>query len=224
MVVEDRVGGRVFETWDDGTIVEWGRLVAWNPPHGFTMSWNSATAATEVELAFTAVGPSLTRVSVEHRGWEQLTDEQLAADCGAPGGYAGGGYDNGWRLIIDSFAHYMQAHTDPVAITDEHMLHMRTTTKPFTFVLLSRGPEYGTPGSDKIIWEHGRRNFRLRAQGILSIVCPVTDGSERCGIAIFDAPPDQVDEIMRNDPGVKAGLFTYELHSVRSFPGDKLPL
>jgi hypothetical protein len=25
------------------------------------------------------------------------------------------------------------------------------------------------------------------------------------------------------DPGVQAGIFTYEIHPIRSFPGDALP-
>jgi hypothetical protein len=28
---------------------------------------------------------------------------------------------------------------------------------------------------------------------------------------------------MEDDPGVKAGVFEYEIHPVRSFPGDALP-
>ncbi len=31
--------------------------------------------------------PRLTRVAVEHRGWERLTAEELARDCALPGGY-----------------------------------------------------------------------------------------------------------------------------------------
>ncbi len=42
-------------------------------------------------------------------------------------------------------------------------------------------------------------------------------------IAIFDVPPEEVDRIMADDPGIKAGLFTYELHSVCGFPSSTLP-
>ena len=59
-----------------------------------------AAAVTEVELTFTGLGPALTRVAVEHRGWEQLTDEQLAEDCALPGGYLGGAYGEGWARIL----------------------------------------------------------------------------------------------------------------------------
>ena len=220
---ERRAGGRVYETWDDGTTVEWGALNAWDPPNGFVMSWNSTPVPTEVELAFSALGPALTRVTVEHRGWEQLTDEQLAADCAEPGGYGAGGYDTGWHLVLESLARAVHTNASGVEITDDYMRQTLTTTKQYTFVLLSEGPQYSAPGSDAITWEHGRRNFQLRAQGVLSVVCPVLDDSRRCGIGIFNADVEEVEEILRGDPGVQAGVFTYEIHPVRSFPGDALP-
>ncbi len=101
---ERRQGGRVFETWQDGTEVDWGEVLAWEPPARFVMTWNMAAAATEVELTFAALGPALTRVAVEHRGWERLADEQLAADCALRGGYLGGSYRAGWIRILGCFA------------------------------------------------------------------------------------------------------------------------
>jgi Activator of Hsp90 ATPase homolog 1-like protein len=101
---ERRIGGRVYETWDDGTRVDWGTLRTWEPPERFVMSWNITSVTTEVELQFTGLGPALTRVSVEHRGWEALTEEQLAADCALPGGYASGSFDRGWAHILACLA------------------------------------------------------------------------------------------------------------------------
>ena len=49
------------------------------------------------------LGPGLTRVAVEHRGWESLTEEQLGEDCAAPGGYASGAYSRGWALVLERF-------------------------------------------------------------------------------------------------------------------------
>src|SRR5215470_7070391 len=65
VTVEQRRGGRVYETWDDGTEVDWGTLLAWQPPERFTMTWTGTPAPTEVELTFTPLGPALTRVTVE---------------------------------------------------------------------------------------------------------------------------------------------------------------
>ena len=108
-------------------------------------------------------------------------------------------------------------------ITDENMMQMMTTTKTYTVVILKAGPNIDQPDAKKIIWEHGRRNFSLRADGLLSVVCPVQDNSEVKGIGIFNATMEETKKIMDEDPGVVAGLFVYELHPCRSFPGDSLP-
>jgi uncharacterized protein YndB with AHSA1/START domain len=104
VVFEQRVGGRVYEVWHDGTTVGWGEVVAWEPPCRFVMTWCMTPATTEVELRFVALGPALTRVEVEHRGWEALADADLGADCALPGGYAGGAYVRGWATILARFA------------------------------------------------------------------------------------------------------------------------
>ena len=45
-------------------------------------------------------GHSLTRVAVEHRGWEALSEAQLREDCALPGGYAAGSFATGWARIL----------------------------------------------------------------------------------------------------------------------------
>jgi hypothetical protein len=109
------------------------------------------------------------------------------------------------------------------AITDEFMRQMLATTKAYTLVLLKATAKRRQPGADAIVWEHGRRNFLLRAQGVLSIVCPIMDDSHWSGVGIFNATEDEVARIMDEDPAVQAGIFTFEVHPVRSFPGDRLP-
>jgi Activator of Hsp90 ATPase homolog 1-like protein len=120
ITLERREGGRVFEVWDDGTEVTWGTLLAWEPPWRFVMTWQGTPAQTEVELTFTALGPGLTRVAVEHRGWEALTEEELGQDCALPGGYASGGYAVGWTRILGSFAAtFGTGQGEPEGIPDE---------------------------------------------------------------------------------------------------------
>ena len=109
------------------------------------------------------------------------------------------------------------------AITDDYMKQMIARTKEYSLVILKAGPRRNMAGADAIIREHGRRNFFLRAEGLLSIVCPVADGSEVHGIGIFNADPEMVRSIMDGDPGVKEGIFIYEVHPCRSFPNDCLP-
>ena len=108
-------------------------------------------------------------------------------------------------------------------ITDEYMREMIAKTKQYCVVILKAGPHKQDEGVEKIIWEHGRRNFLLRAEGVLPIVCPIRDSSEVSGIGIFDAPVEEVRKIMDEDPGVQAGVFVYEIHPCRSFPGASLP-
>lgn len=108
-------------------------------------------------------------------------------------------------------------------ITDELMMQMISQAKLYSVVLLKSGPKYGTPESQPIIWEHARRNFALREEGLLSIVCPVSDETDLKGIAIFNANQEQTKEIMNGDPSVMAGVLTFEVHVAQSFPGDSLP-
>lgn len=103
VVFEQQPGGRVYELWDDGTTVGWGELLTWEPPHRFVMTWCVTPADTEVELRFKPLGPALTRVEVEHRGWEALSEADLTADCALPGGYAGGSWVRGWTIILEHF-------------------------------------------------------------------------------------------------------------------------
>ena len=59
---------------------------------------------------------------------------------------------------------------------------MLAGSRLYTLVLLGRGPDYGTPESQPVIWEHGRRNFQLRASGALALVGPLTDGGAFVGM------------------------------------------
>lgn len=111
VTVEQLQGGRVYETWRDGTQVDWGTVTTWQPPERFVMTWTMTPVPSEVEFTFAALGPSLTRVAVEHRGWEAMTEQQLAQDCAVPGGYLGGGYVAGWATILGAMAEAVSADT-----------------------------------------------------------------------------------------------------------------
>ncbi|TSE01627.1 hypothetical protein FOS14_03620 [Skermania sp. ID1734] len=110
-----------------------------------------------------------------------------------------------------------------MTITDEFMREMMGKTRPYTVVLLKKTAAIMDPEAQKIIWEHGRRNFALREEGKLVIVCPIRDHEIWSGVGILDADIDEARQIMDGDPGVQAGIFTYELVGTRSFPGDALP-
>jgi len=117
---------------------------------------------------------------------------------------------------------------DLPTVTDEMLRDALRGIRPYTVCILKAGPAYEEPGPARegwvadLIWEHGKRNYALYLAGLKRIVCPIGDGSGTTGVSIFAADPDEVDRIMRHDPGVKAGLFTYEIHPTQTFPDSRL--
>jgi hypothetical protein len=114
-------------------------------------------------------------------------------------------------------------------ISKEEFAAVRGSLRPYTVVVLLHGPRFEQPDAGftsevaRIILAHGRRNASLRRAGLMPIVCPIADGSSVAGVSIFVTDCAEADRIMSNDPGVVAGVFTYELHDARSIPGSTLP-
>jgi len=75
-------GRRLIETLANGKVFQIGRVLAWEPPDRLVFSWRQAAFPpdlhTEVEVRFEAVGDDETRVSVEHRGFDQVPAESAA--------------------------------------------------------------------------------------------------------------------------------------------------
>jgi hypothetical protein len=107
-------------------------------------------------------------------------------------------------------------------ITDDYMRERLAKARTFTLLVLRPTPALSEPNARPIVWEHGRRNMALQAAGVMAIVCPVGD-EQISGIAIFNTGVDEAAAFMADDPGVQAGIFTFDLHPCRGFPGDALP-
>lgn len=106
MVFEPRQGGHVYDRGTDGSECRWARVLAYEPPTRFVISWDinmrwqiesDLERTSEVEVRFFSEGPSSTRVELEHRnlerhgeGWEQFRDA-----LGSP---------DGWLLELTFFA------------------------------------------------------------------------------------------------------------------------
>jgi len=72
-----------------------------------------------------------------------------------------------------------------------------------------------------VIWEHGRRNFGLRDDGVLAVVLPVRDDSDVCGVGVF-AGSSRDHRIMAAIP--RAGWRNHlRGPPCVGFPGDTLP-
>jgi uncharacterized protein YndB with AHSA1/START domain len=81
LAFEPGEGGRLTETLKNGKVFEIGRIRAWEPPERLVFSYRQANFPldlhTEVEVRFEAVGDE-TRVSVEHRGFDQVPADSVA--------------------------------------------------------------------------------------------------------------------------------------------------
>jgi uncharacterized protein YndB with AHSA1/START domain len=98
--LEGHVGGRFYEVHRDGVQEsEWGRVLAWEPPQRLVFSFYPGRApvtAQEVEVFFQPEAAG-TRVTLTHRGWEQLGERGEAMRTN---------YDTGWDFVL---SHYFQA-------------------------------------------------------------------------------------------------------------------
>jgi uncharacterized protein YndB with AHSA1/START domain len=93
---EPREGGTLYEVRDDGERFPWGRVLRWDPPRLFVMSWypgEREESATEVEVRFDALDRG-TRVTLEHRNWERRGDAAAAIREN---------YAEGWVGVLDDY-------------------------------------------------------------------------------------------------------------------------
>ena len=75
VVLEGRVGGRIFERTAEGKEHDWGVVTMWRPPRALAYQWHLGVgpeSATTVSVTFSAVGQDRTMVQIEQTGWERL--------------------------------------------------------------------------------------------------------------------------------------------------------
>ncbi len=98
-VFETRVGGHVYDRGVDGSVCRWARVLTFDPPERFVISWDidarwqlesDPERASEVEVRFVPLGAQRTRVELYHRhlerhgdGWQRYRTG-LAAEGGWP--------------------------------------------------------------------------------------------------------------------------------------------
>ena len=77
IVFEPHPGGRVYERGPEGTEVDWGSILEWEPPTRLVYRWHlfsDPKDATRVEVRFRPNGNGTTKVELEHTGWDALDD------------------------------------------------------------------------------------------------------------------------------------------------------
>jgi uncharacterized protein YndB with AHSA1/START domain len=114
-VFEPRVGGHVYDVGVDGSECRWARVLAFEPPARFVISWDISPQwqietdpekTSEVEIRFIAEGAERTRVELEHRhldrygaNWESVRDTI--------------GSEGGWPLYLRRFGDVLKARVVP---------------------------------------------------------------------------------------------------------------
>jgi uncharacterized protein YndB with AHSA1/START domain len=107
-VMETHAGGRWYELAEDGSQATVGRIIVWEPPERFVMTWDinsqwkpDTTVSSEVEVRFIADGAGATRVELEHRKFEQMGAEagtSMRRDV-----------DGGWPRLLERFRQEVEA-------------------------------------------------------------------------------------------------------------------
>jgi hypothetical protein len=75
---EPRAGGRLLETYQDGSVFEFGRVRVWEPGRRLVFDMIARSfgpgESTEVEVRFEAEGEK-SRVTLENRGWDRFRQD-----------------------------------------------------------------------------------------------------------------------------------------------------
>jgi uncharacterized protein YndB with AHSA1/START domain len=104
-VLEPKAGGRLYDRGASGATCDWGAVLAFDRPHRLLLGWNISPHwqlesdpghASEIEVTFTAIDETNTRVDLEHRKLDRHGDgwQGLRAGLEAP---------DGWPLYLDRY-------------------------------------------------------------------------------------------------------------------------
>lgn len=102
-VFEPRVGGYVYDRGIDGSVCRWARVLEFDPPHRFLISWDITAQwqletdlgrTSEVEVRFVPIGDAQTRVELEHRHLDRHGEGWRDYRSGLAGG---------WPAFLENF-------------------------------------------------------------------------------------------------------------------------
>jgi uncharacterized protein YciI/uncharacterized protein YndB with AHSA1/START domain len=183
MVVEPRPGGRWYSICKDGSEVDVGKVVAWEPPGRLVLTWQLTAEwkydpafSTEIEVSFVAEGARRTRVELEHK---QLERYGAAADTMKNMLDS----DDAWAASLAGFA--------------------RAAVQPKYAMIYETTPEGLAKARDHLP-AHRDRLDAFCARGTLLMAGPLADGSGRA-LGVFTTR-EAAEEFIREDPFVVHGV------------------
>lgn len=105
VVMEGRVGGRLYESTESGEEHDWGRVVKWEPPTRLVFTWflgADPDKSTEVDVRFSSEPDGTTKVVVTHGKWEHAAEDlaEMQRRCVDA--------QEGWTGILHDFASFVE--------------------------------------------------------------------------------------------------------------------
>jgi uncharacterized protein YndB with AHSA1/START domain len=110
-ILEGKPGGRWYERGVDGSECDWGKVLAYEPPHRLVVTWQldseftfdpDEAHASEVEVRFVAVAPRTTLVELEHRHIDRSRGDWRKMVQGVSG-------EGGWASLLQGFGKEAEA-------------------------------------------------------------------------------------------------------------------
>ena len=182
MIIEPRPGGRWYSLCKDGSEVEVGKVVTWEPPSRVVLTWQitaqwtyAADFETEVDVRFIAEGPRRTRVELEHHL------ERYGADAATMKEQLEG--DDAWFAMLGLFAQ--------VAVAPKFLMTYEAT------------PE-GLALAGQHLPAHVARLDLFCGRGTLLMAGPVMDATGRA-FGVFTSR-EAAEDFIREDPFIVHGV------------------
>jgi uncharacterized protein YciI/uncharacterized protein YndB with AHSA1/START domain len=184
-IIEPRAGGRWYSTCKDGSEVDVGRVVKWEPYSRVVLTWQitgewkfDPDFITEVEVTFTSEGPRKTRVELEHRNIERFGAQTDAIRKTFES-------DGGWSGTLGLFAKSLGGV--------KYLMTYETTPE----TLQKAGPHLAG---------HIERLDEFQRRGKLLMAGPLMDGTGRA-LGVFTTK-ESAEEFIAGDPFVTGGVVT----------------
>lgn len=185
MILEPYPGGRWYSICKDGSQVEVGKVVAWQPPVRVVLAWQITASwqydpsfSTEIEVGFFAEGPRRTRVELEHKQLERYGAEAEAVKQTFEA-------DDAWAASLAGFAR--------AAVVPKHVMFYEAT------------PEGLAKASDHLPGHIARLDL-FQARGTLMMAGPLLDGSGRA-LGVFTSRA-AAEDFIAGDPFVVHGVVS----------------